>query len=123
MSARGAARKSRAKSADAAEGVAETLWICGQPWTIMRQPGVSVDNEVVSGACDRQARTIYLSEPGSETVGRCTLLHESLHAVIATVSNSCPDDEERLVQALETGLYSMLVDKRNGWFWADLLVK
>lgn len=46
---------------------------------------------------------------------RSTLLHELLHAVIDTTSSVHHQDEEKCIQALESGLFPLLRAPENEW--------
>ncbi len=97
-----------------------TLWICGKAWAIhVLDEAVVDEKDAVNGITDKAHHKILISTSGvdGQTI-RSTMLHELGHAILSTVANTHPSDEEECVQAFETGMYSALTDTRNEWFWA-----
>jgi Zn-dependent peptidase ImmA (M78 family) len=100
------------------------VYICNTEWRL----GITSDaiwhkGQTCYGLTDKHEQMMVVSSHGvAEDKIRSAILHELMHAVFETVTNTYPDDEETGVQALETGLYSFLRDKRNNWL-IDLLLE
>jgi len=103
----------------ASRPVVKKMYICGREWTVKFLPIVIDDEDnLVSGTTNKSALDIEIatkSIPPSEQGS--TLLHEIGHAILATVTNKHPDEEELCVQAWETGLVDMMRNERNEWVW------
>ncbi len=100
------------------------VYIAGKRWMVtFPQAPIVNDGEVLHGLTQTSKNVIAVSqnETSRDTV-RSTLLHELLHAIVKSISNGHSDSEEVCVTATETGLYSLIREKRNGWV-LDLLTE
>jgi hypothetical protein len=103
--------------------VTKDLFICNTRWIVKYVDGEvrSDDDDKTFGTCDKETLTIEISAKSPPEMQARTLLHETLHAIFASVCSEHPRVEEKCVTALETGLYSILRDKRNEW-WVDTIM-
>jgi Zn-dependent peptidase ImmA (M78 family) len=96
--------------------------IVGRSWRVhfvkkkILHGGVECD-----GYVNRDAHLIQISLNQAKDRQRSTLIHELLHAIIDTTSSVHYADEEKCVQALESGLFPFLRSPHNEWVLKFLL--
>lgn len=101
------------------------IYICERRWDVEFIDGPIIsDGETNHGLTKTNTQVIRVTTHDTcDDAIRSTLLHEILHAIQKTVGNGHKSDEEDCVQVCETGLYSLLRDKRNEWalelIWGD----
>lgn len=101
----------------------QKLWICNTPVTIESIDGdLYYEGEKIYGCFEKYTNHIQVSGAQSEGLWLRTLLHELLHAIISNTSTNTKmlahhEQEEAFVRAVEVGLFSLYMDKRNAWFW------
>lgn len=95
------------------------LWISGKRWeVIFTSEPIITDGETNLGVCLINDQIIKVcTKSKSQDVIRSSLLHEVLHAIVKSQLNTHSSDEEHCVMANEVGIYSIIRDKRNKWFW------
>lgn len=79
------------------------------------------DGTICDGHTDRDKHLIRVSLEIAKDRQRSTLLHEILHAVIDMTTSVHHADEEKCIQALESGLFPVLRAPENVWMVEFLL--
>lgn len=103
----------------------ERLNILGRTWKVhfLRTPIKLKDGTPCDGHTDADKHLIRVSLNMARDRQRSTLLHEILHAVIDTTTSVHHQDEEKCVQALESGLFPVLRAPENAWAVEFLLAE
>lgn len=101
----------------------EKLDILGRTWRVHFVRGAIKlkDGTPCDGHADQDRHLIRISLNMAKDRQRSTLLHEMLHAVIDMTSSVHHQDEEKCVQALESGLFPVLRAPENAWAVGFLL--
>ena len=97
--------------------------ILGRNWRVhfVRKHLKLKDGTLCDGYTDQDKHLIQVSLNLAKDRQRSTLLHELLHAIIDTTSSVHHADEEKCVQALESGLFPVLRAPANEWLVRFLL--
>jgi hypothetical protein len=98
------------------------IFIAGVEWTVKFQiQPLLVEEAPVYGYTDPNKLEIAIAQKGLNHIQiQRTVIHEICHAIIDTMTVHHPDDEERCVAGLETGIWSIIKDPRNAWLWEFL---
>lgn len=97
----------------APRGFPREVNILGQRWRVKYSPDLYGDRSLFGTAIPRDRLIIIDSGQQRDSMAD-TLLHEVLHAIIATSGASCKH-EEQIVAALAPGLVHVLRSNRRFW--------
>ena len=101
----------------------QTLDILGRNWRVyfVKSKLRIADGTECDGYTLKDKHLIKVSLNLAKDRQRSTLLHEVLHAIIDMTSSVHHQDEERCIQALESGLFPVLRSPHNVWLINFLL--
>jgi hypothetical protein len=94
-------------------GLPTSLTICGTTWTVEYRKFKGKQY----GSTNVRKRRIRISVDQQADLMRSTLLHEAIHACLALngISQIDENTEERICQALEVPLLSLIRDNKVKW--------
>lgn len=94
------------------------VWLAGQRFAIRwLDHELSVDGDPCNGVLHVEKQEIRVHVEGTERFLKTILVHEILHACVASNGRRHPDDEESCVRVLENPVLDLLTDKRNAPLW------
>ena len=93
-----------------------TFYICGAKWALnFKDHPIVEDGDKCEGICKVGERELQVcTKDCCLDVVKQSTIHEIKHAIIATLGDAHPEDEEACCRNEERGWLTLFTDKRNG---------